>query len=58
MNNETKQLAIKLLQKYFGDDNIPTTSEDLWKSTSTLIQSTEVLEDLLTALNIIKVEGE
>ena len=56
--NEIKQLVIKLLQKHFGDDNIPTTSEDLWKSTSTLMQSTEVLEDLLTALNIIKVEGE
>jgi len=58
LNSETKQLAIKLLQKHFGDDNIPTTSEGLWKDTSTLIQSTEVLEDLLTALNIIKVEGE
>ncbi|UUW39802.1 hypothetical protein VP14_115 [Vibrio phage VPMCC14] len=58
MNTETKDFVLKLLQSKFGDDNIPTTSEDLWKDTSSLMQSTEVLEDLLIALNIIEVKGE
>ncbi|AGH31965.1 hypothetical protein VPIG_00108 [Vibrio phage PWH3a-P1] len=58
MNKETKEFLTKSLQQHFGDDNIPTKSEHIWKDSASVLQAALVCEDLLIAMNMVEEEKE
>lgn len=58
MNSETKKFLTKCLQKHFGEGNIPTKSEDIWRDPYSVTGMALVCEELMIALNMLEQEGE
>ncbi|UZV41285.1 hypothetical protein vBVpaMR16F_219 [Vibrio phage vB_VpaM_R16F] len=58
MNSETKKFLTKALKKHFGEGNIPTKSEDVWRDSHSVMNMALVCEDLMIALNMLEQEGE
>lgn len=58
MNSETKKFLTKTLQKHFGEGNIPTKSEDVWRDSHSVMNMALVCEDLMVALDMLEQEGE
>ena len=58
MNKETEKFLTKALQKHFGEGNIPTKSEDVWRYSHSFMNMAFVCEDLMIALNMLEQEGE
>lgn len=58
MNEETKKFLTKVLQEHFGEGNIPTKSEDIWRDGNSVCGAALVCEELMIALNMLEQEGE